>query len=143
MAHFVWVRALPTGDMKSNTPRPLHNQRNRSTPQARVRQRGEFSFISVHSVAIVAKPLPGLGVRVPERMDALIAEHDDRLVLVVLEKLVYLAWLARFPAMSASGSGAGLHVHFLSHSPLKAKGGTVVTRYVTQKSQDRERAPAR
>jgi hypothetical protein len=37
---------------------------------------------------MIAKPLPGAGVRVFQRMDALIAERDGRLVLVVLKKLV-------------------------------------------------------
>jgi hypothetical protein len=60
-------------------------------------------------VAIVAKPLPGVGVRVFQRMETLVTERDDKLVPVELEKLVYLARPADIPAAGASGSLARFH----------------------------------
>jgi hypothetical protein len=58
---------------------------------------------------MIAKPLPDTGIRVFQRMEALIAERDGRLVLVVLKKLVWLAWFANTPAMRASGTPAGFY----------------------------------
>jgi hypothetical protein len=43
-------------------------------------------------------------------MEALIADHNDRLVPVHFKKLIQLARFASFPAMGASGKAAGLHV---------------------------------
>jgi hypothetical protein len=41
---------------------------------------------------MIAKPLPGTGVRVFQRMDALIAEREDRLVLVQQISGIWIAW---------------------------------------------------
>jgi hypothetical protein len=71
--------------------------------QARARQRvgGSFGLARNQSVAVFAKPLPSLGIRIFERVETPVAKNDDRLIPVELKKLVKLALLTCFLAPGA------------------------------------------